>query len=104
MIECSMLNALSGGIEYADVAELADALASGASECKFMWVRLPSSAPFRVFIREFTYEHSIFLCEARFFVNQPGSDEPGFFIPRRYDAASAASGCGLSVTYSIATP
>ena len=32
-------------IEYADVAELADALASGASECKFMWVRLPSSAP-----------------------------------------------------------
>ena len=45
MIECSMLNALSGGIEYADVAELADALASGASECKFMWVRLPSSAP-----------------------------------------------------------
>ena len=42
-----MLNALSGGIEYADVAELADALASGASECKFMWVRLPSSAPRR---------------------------------------------------------
>ena len=27
------------------MAELADALGSGPSECKFMWVRLPSSAP-----------------------------------------------------------
>ena len=32
---------------YADVAELADALASGASESNFMWVQVPSSAPFR---------------------------------------------------------
>ena len=32
-------------IEYADVAELADALDSGSSECKFMWVQVPSSAP-----------------------------------------------------------
>ena len=30
---------------YADVAELADALDSGSSECKFMWVQVPSSAP-----------------------------------------------------------
>ena len=30
------------------MAELADALGSGPSECKFMWVRLPSSAPNKV--------------------------------------------------------
>ena len=30
---------------YADVAELADALASGASDRKVMWVQVPSSAP-----------------------------------------------------------
>ena len=33
------------GTIYADVAELADALDSGSSECKFMWVQVPSSAP-----------------------------------------------------------
>ena len=27
------------------MAELADALDSGSSECKFMWVQVPSSAP-----------------------------------------------------------
>ncbi len=32
--------------EYADVAELADALASGASDRKVMWVQVPSSAPY----------------------------------------------------------
>ena len=31
---------------YADVAELADALASGASDHKVMWVQVPSSAPY----------------------------------------------------------
>ena len=31
--------------KYADVAELADALVSGTSECTFMWVQVPSSAP-----------------------------------------------------------
>ncbi len=30
---------------HADVAELADALDSGSSERKFMWVQVPSSAP-----------------------------------------------------------
>ena len=30
---------------YADVAELADALASGASDRKVMWVQVPSPAP-----------------------------------------------------------
>ena len=32
-------------VKYADVAELADALASGASDRKVMWVQVPSSAP-----------------------------------------------------------
>ena len=31
--------------EYAEVAESADALDSGSSECKFMRVQVPSSAP-----------------------------------------------------------
>ena len=30
---------------FADMAELADALDSGSSECKFMRVQVPSSAP-----------------------------------------------------------
>ena len=33
-------------VKYADVAELADALASGASDRKVMWVQVPSSAPY----------------------------------------------------------
>lgn len=33
-------------IKYAGVAELADALASGASDRKVMWVQVPSSAPY----------------------------------------------------------
>ena len=37
---------------YADVAELADALDSGSSEGNFMWVQVPSSAPYRVFITD----------------------------------------------------
>ena len=32
-------------LEYAGVAELADALDSGSNECKFMWVQVPFSAP-----------------------------------------------------------
>ena len=32
---------------YADVAELADALASGASGSNVVWVQVPSSAPVR---------------------------------------------------------
>ena len=32
---------------FADVAELADALASGASDGNIVWVQVPSSAPFR---------------------------------------------------------
>ena len=31
--------------EYADVAELADALDSGSSSLKRVWVQIPSSAP-----------------------------------------------------------
>ena len=31
--------------QYADVAELADALDSGSSEGNFVWVQVPSSAP-----------------------------------------------------------
>ena len=31
--------------QYADVAELADALDSGSSEGNFIWVQVPSSAP-----------------------------------------------------------
>ena len=34
-----------GKTKYAEVAELADALDSGSSECKFMWVQVPSPAP-----------------------------------------------------------
>ena len=34
--------------EYADVAELADALASGASGSNVVWVQVPSSAPVRL--------------------------------------------------------
>ena len=33
--------------KYADVAELADALDSGSSESNFIWVQVPSSAPYR---------------------------------------------------------
>ena len=33
---------------YADVAELADALASGASDRKVVWVQVPSPAPRQV--------------------------------------------------------
>lgn len=33
------------GIIYADVAELADALDSGSSSLKRVWVQIPSSAP-----------------------------------------------------------
>ena len=35
-------------IKYAGVAELADALASGASDRKVMWVQVPSPAPKQV--------------------------------------------------------
>ena len=34
---------------FADVAELADALASGASGSNVVWVQVPSSAPARLF-------------------------------------------------------
>lgn len=46
---------------YASVAELADALDSGSSESNFMWVQVPSLAPYRVFITDLSYGHS-FLC------------------------------------------
>ncbi len=36
---------LNKGNLYAEVAESADALDSGSSECKFMRVQVPSSAP-----------------------------------------------------------
>ena len=35
----------TGTTEYADVAELADALDSGSSSLKRVWVQIPSSAP-----------------------------------------------------------
>ena len=35
----------TGATEYADVAELADALDSGSSSLKRVWVQIPSSAP-----------------------------------------------------------
>ena len=34
--------------QYADVAELADALDSGSSEGNFIWVQVPSSAPEKI--------------------------------------------------------
>ena len=37
----------TGTTEYADVAELADALDSGSSSLKRVWVQIPSSAPTR---------------------------------------------------------
>ena len=40
---------------YADVAELADALASGASDRKVMWVQVPSPAPFSGLQRNFIW-------------------------------------------------
>ena len=40
------------------MAELADALDSGSSECKFMWVQVPSSAPGN---SEYAYAYSLFL-------------------------------------------
>ena len=44
---------------YADVAELADALASGASDRKVMWVQVPSSAPRKArFYRAFFFYSS----------------------------------------------
>ena len=46
--------ALEESATQADVAELADALDSGSSECKFMQVQVLSSAPFRVFITDLT--------------------------------------------------
>ncbi len=36
---------ITGATEYADVAELADALDSGSSSLKRVWVQIPSSAP-----------------------------------------------------------
>ncbi len=40
-----MYNSIRCKNEYADVAELADALDSGSSESNFIWVQVPSSAP-----------------------------------------------------------
>ena len=37
----------TGTTEYADVAELADALDSGSSSLKRVWVQIPSSAPIK---------------------------------------------------------
>ena len=50
---------------YADVAELADALASGASDRKVMWVQVPSSAPRKARIYELflRFESEIFRCK-----------------------------------------
>ena len=44
--------------EYADVAELADALDSGSSSLKRVWVQIPSSAPksFKLWLE------ALFLC------------------------------------------
>jgi hypothetical protein len=45
---------------YADVAELADALASGASDRKVMWVQVPSSAP-----RKARFYRAFFFCSSK---------------------------------------
>ena len=46
--------------KYADVAELADALASGASDRKVMWVQVPSSAP-----RKARFYRAFFFCSSK---------------------------------------
>ena len=48
----------TGTTEYADVAELADALDSGSSSLKRVWVQIPSSAPksFKLWLE------ALFLC------------------------------------------
>ena len=46
---------------FADVAELADAHGSGPCESDFMQVQVLSSAPYRVFITDLSYEHSFFM-------------------------------------------
>ena len=43
------------------MAELADALDSGSSESNFMQVQVLLPAPYRVFITDLSYGHSIFL-------------------------------------------
>ena len=47
-------------IKYAGVAELADALASGASDRKVMWVQVPSSAP-----RKARFYRAFFFCSSK---------------------------------------
>ena len=47
-------------VKYADVAELADALASGASDRKVMWVQVPSSAP-----RKARFYRAFFFCSSK---------------------------------------
>ena len=48
-------------IKYAGMAELADALDSGSSEVTFVQVQVLLPAPYRVFITDLSYGHSIFL-------------------------------------------
>ncbi len=50
---------ITGATEYADVAELADALDSGSSSLKRVWVQIPSSAPKACDIKDVT---GFFVC------------------------------------------
>ena len=54
--------------QQADVAELADALDSGSSGFTAVQVQVLSSAPYRVFITDSSYGHSIFFAYAYFSV------------------------------------
>ena len=54
-----------GKYVYAEVAESADALDSGSSECKFMRVQVPSSAP-----KSHRYSAGFFVAgEAAYFIS-----------------------------------
>ena len=48
-------------IKYAGVAELADALASGASDRKVVWVQVPSPAPSRGYKKDIARENPDFI-------------------------------------------
>ena len=73
------------------MAELADALDSGSNGRKAVQVQVLLPAPYRVFIRDFTYEYSIFYLDTALCTEQAGC------------LLFCYAGSG-SVRYSTATP